>query len=247
MSKSQRIIRNLAIAFAIFLIITIFTTITTIGYNILKATNIVNSTTKSSVDHSKYETYLDINLKTSNLKIVTGEMLSVNSTNKKIYVEQNTNQLLITDSRNIKIFSNNKEEEIVVTIPENFTYDIVSINTGAGKVDIDGLSANKLNLDIGAGNLKIKNSILKDTKFDLGVGKIKIDARLIGNNKINCGIGAVDLKLRDSIETYTFDVEKGIGSISLNGQKVTDDEKIGNGAYNIEIDGGIGSIDIYTN
>ena len=93
----------------------------------------------------------------------------------------------------------------------------------------------------------MNNSILNDAKLDLGIGEIDINSNITGNSQIDCGIGSVKLNLPGNKDEYTFDVSKGIGSITINQYgEVGDKSKLGNGQNYIKIDGGIGKISITT-
>lgn len=265
MNSFQRLIKYFALALAVFLIITIVSGIVGVGYGILKFSGLVPSNSiNSNFDHSKYETYLDINVKYASLKIVTGNSLKVENTNKKINTKIDGNKIIITDSSSV--FTKNNDKELVVYIPD-IKFDIACINTGSGKVSIDGLKTNNLQLNLGAGSTKIKNvasdntkinagtgsvninnSILNDAILELGIGSININSNITGNSKIECGIGSVNIDLPQSKNNYSFDIEKGIGQINLNGNKVEKDGKYNsdNGLNYLEIEGGIGSININT-
>ncbi len=265
MSSFQKVIKYLAISFAIFLIVTIASAIVTAGYGIFKAFGLAEFESKENFDHSKYDNYLDINIRYSSLKIISGDVLKVENTNNKIRIDQDANKLYITD--NSDIFSKDNDKEVIIYVP-NIKFDIVSLNTGSGKVTINGLETNSLNLNLGAGRAKIKNiksdstkidtgtgsvkienSVLNNAKLNLGIGSINIHADITGDSHINCGIGSVNLNLTGTESDYTFDVEKGIGSVNVNGYKVENDNDYiqGGGPNHIKVEGGIGSVNINTN
>lgn len=262
MSSAQKTIKYLAIAFAIFLIVTIFSAIASAGYGIIKTINGAGKSTTSELDHNKYNSYLDINLKYSSLKVVNGDYLKVDNNNDKVNVKMDSNKLLITDSSN---WLHNDNSEIVVYIPRDIKYDIVNINTGAGEVSVEGFNTKELIMNLGAGKTDIKNVIsdrgkissgtgsvnisecsLNDSKFDLGIGEINISGNITGDTKINSGIGKVVLDLNGSRDDYNFDVNKGIGDVSLNGHSLDDGKLFGTGNNNIKVNGGIGAIVIKT-
>ena len=266
MNSAQKSIKCIATVFAIFLIVTIFGAIFSVGALVLRSVGIISpKVATSSLDHSKYSSYVDINLNYANLVIKNGETLKVDNNNDNIKVELDNNKLIITDKSSF--FSKRKDEELVVYIPSYMKYDIVNISTGAGKIDAAGFKTKEVILNLGAGaatfrniysdksdistgtgSVKISDSVLNDAKLDLGVGKISIDSNITGNSKIDCGIGSVELKLPGSRDEYTFDINKGLGKITYNeNSDVGDKSKIGNGENFIKIDGGIGSISITTN
>ena len=133
-----------------------------------------------------------------------------------------------------------------------------------GKVYIEELSTEKLDLDLGAGKLEAKNLlviddfelsggvgdlIINDSNInnldaDLGLGKFEMISKLTGNNKIDSGVGKVDLKLVGILEDYQISLDSGVGRASLGDLKMEDGNTYGSGINKLDINGGLGSIDI---
>ena len=65
----------------------------------------------------------------------------------------------------------------------------------------------------------------------------------IDETKIETGAGKINLL--DNAEDYTINVSKGIGAVTLDGQKLEMDRVYGIGENYLDIDGGIGEIKIY--
>lgn len=265
MSSLQKIIKYLAIAFALFLtfsiIVGIIQGISFIG-NILDddKSNVTEKLNDLKInDHSLL---LDINVLSSNITIKKGNAFKVETNNKYISSKQDKNKLYIVEKKHHLI--HNDTSKLVVYIPTDFVFDGVSIETGAGKVNIDALSTKKLYLNLGAGKVDIKKlNVSKAAKIDGGAGEINIDAesihnldldvgvgklsltsKLTGNNKIDSGIGEIDLSLLGTLDDYRISLDKGIGSATLSGNYMNDDTPYGTGSNQLEIDGGVGKIDI---
>lgn len=265
MTTAQKIIKNLAIAFAIFLVVTIISTIlggiyglvTVLG--IKKDENTVEN--MKEVEFESVSSFLDINLKYTNLKIQVGDKFLAKTNSKNIECIQDGEKLKVTEKS--KLFSKRNNEEIVIYIPENMELDVAKIDTGAGKVDIENIIADRLKMNLGAGDTVIKNIVSKDAKidtgagkftinsgkirdlnFDIGVGETNITSKILGKSEIDTGIGEVKLKLIGSKETYKVKVSKGIGDVKVDNKSVSDNEIIGDGENTIEINGGIGNIQV---
>lgn len=268
MSIAQKIIKYLALAFAIFLIVTIFSGILTGIYTMSNILGLKKESTESITEISTLEleeiddyAYLDIEIKYSNFKIKLGEKFEVQTNNNNIEVNQKNNKLKIIEKQSNWFWRNSNEEKLIVYIPENIEFEKVNIETGAGRVNIEEIKAEKLKLNLGAGEtiinniisdnvdidggvgkFTIENGTINNLDFDLGIGETTINAKITGNNKIDTGIGSLKLNIDGNIEDYKFKVEKGIGNIKLNGKQVSNNEIIGNGENVIDIDGGIGEI-----
>lgn len=268
MSTAQKIIKYLALAFAIFLVVTIVSAILTGIYAMSNILGLKKESTENSGEVSTLEveeindySYLDINIKYSNLKIKIGEKFEVQTNNDNIEIKQNNNKLKIVEEQDSLFWKNSNEEELIVYIPKNMEFEKVNIETGAGIVNIEEIKAEKLKLNLGAGEtiinniisdnvdidggagkFTIENGTINNLDFDLGIGETTINAKITGNNKINTGIGSLKLNIDGNIDNYKLKVEKGIGNIKLNGKQVSNNEVIGNGENVIDIDGGIGEI-----
>ena len=82
-----------------------------------------------------------------------------------------------------------------------------------------------------------------DLDLDLGVGDLELSGQVPGNSEIDCGVGKVALSLTSG-DQYRLRLDKGIGSATLNGQEMVGSTYYGTGPHNLEISGGIGSIQI---
>ena len=78
----------------------------------------------------------------------------------------------------------------------------------------------------------------------MGVGELNLKSRIEGKSELDYGIGETELTLLGSREEYKIEIDKGIGEARLDGESMRDDSVYGSGENFIEIDGGIGEINI---
>ena len=269
MSIAQKVIKYLAMAFAIALIVGIITTIVRVVSSMpltLKiGKNVSDNTIETSTDFEDEDiASLDIDIAFSNLTIKKGEKLKVETTNKDIQCKQDKQKIKIKEKDYNWFFNNTKKEELIVYVPENLQFDKININTGAGKVNIEILNAGVLKMSLGAGETSIKNinvtesakidtgagkvsissAKITELKCDLGIGATEISAKLSGNTKISTGVGSLKLNVLGIKEEYKTRVNKGIGNVTIDEKTIVDNEVVGNGENKIDIDGGIGEIKI---
>lgn len=267
MSNVQKIIKYLAIAFAMFLT---FTITSGIASSLFAISNIFDNKDHyellEELKDLKIEDaakVLDIDITSSNMIIKVGDSLKATTSNKYIECNQDKDSITITEKKHNWIHNSNKST-LVIYVPKDMTFDGVSINSGTGKIEIEKLSTKILNLDLGAGKVDINNlNVLNNTKIDgkagelvinssnlnnldlnMGIGKFKFTGKLSGKSEIDHGLGALSLNLLGNKEDYQIHLDKGLGSATLDNNNIKDDETIGNGINKIDIDGGIGSIDI---
>ena len=271
MTTAQKVIKYLAIAFAIFLIITIISTSLSVlvalsGVLGLKKyvenQNMSNEFVTTNFENKDINT-LDIEVAFTSLTIKTADELKVETNNNEINCKQE-NQKLHIKEKNKKWFSNNEEKELVLYLPETLKFEKVKISTGAGKINIENLKTEKLSFELGAGEseiqkinvskdceieggagkLSILSGTINDLDLDMGVGEINLTADLIGKSEINAGVGNLNINLQGEKDSYKIKADKGIGSIKINENEISNGQIFGDGENVIEVDGGIGNIDI---
>lgn len=269
MTRFQKVIKYFAIALATYLIINI---IMSIFFGLSIFSNVLGITTNNpknevkeniSISKEKY-TSLDIDISSTNLTIEYGKNFEIISNNDKIITTKKNNKLYILEKEH-KIFKNNNNA-LTIIIPRNTTLNEVQIDSGAGNIQINGLNTNNLSLDFGAGKATINNLYVNNkTEIDIGTGEVIIDngiinnldldggvgnfilnAKLTGNNQISTGIGNLSINLLDSLNNYKIKTERGIGKTKLNNSNIKNNIVYGTGINLIDIEGGIGNIEINT-
>ena len=272
MTTAQKVIKYLATAFAVFLIITIISAILSGVYALLSALGLIH-TNKDIVTENlkviskevKEVTTLKIDLAYTNLDIKTGDDFKVETNNSKITFEENNGSVKIKEENRNWLNNNNMSSNLIIYIPEDMiAIDETKIQTGAGKINIEKLNTQSLYLELGAGDVYIENVIATgETKIDGGVGKTELKSceinnlkanlgmgeftfsgKLTGKSKIDSGVGAINIDLIDNKNNYRIDVSKGLGNVTLDGQKLEVDRVYGIGENYLDIDGGIGEIKI---
>lgn len=263
MTQAQKIIKYVALAFAFSLI---FSIASFIMRGILVFTNVFDE--NASMENleelrvNENASLLEIDVSSVNIIIKTGDSLKVETNNNYIEAIEDKNKLFIKEKRH-SILSNHVGS-LVVYVPENFTWDGVYLSSQAGTLKIDSLTTKILDLDVGAGEVQIQDlSVLDDTKIeggagkitiqngnihnldlDMGIGQFELTSKLTGDNKVDAGVGKINLHLVGSSEDYKIKIDKGLGDAKINNEKIQDGTMYGSGSTTIDIDGGIGSIDV---
>lgn len=157
--------------------------------------------------------------------------------------------------------------EIVITVPKEFQAENLSLHLGAGELIADELFAKKAKLEVGAGLMEINRMTVdgfisletgtgkidveslksQSARFDCGMGSIEVEGEIPSDIEAECGIGELKLDLLGNERDYNYDIDCGIGEVSINQNTYggTDHRKINNGAdAKISLDCGIGSIKI---
>ena len=262
MNALQKVIKYCAVAFAVFLTVTIIGGIlsaVSLIMGIFSSEDMVESNQAYTVSGTIQK--LDIELAAADLEIVTGDTFEVKTNHKYLSVEEKGETLEITEK---KVFFGVSSKGIRVTlyIPEDSIFEEVRVSTAAGKVTVDSLSAHRLRMELGAGSTRINNltasnearidggagevvidsGTLHDARIAVAVGRMDLSCRLTGDSKIDCGVGETELNLLDSAGDYRIELDKGLGQAVVDGVTMESGGVYGNGVHEIDIDGGVGSI-----
>lgn len=262
MTTAQKIIKYFAIAFAIFLIVSI---ISLILFGIYALSGVLGLKDNSKIDISGNMqtvdfgsvtsgdnnsgnsinnseqtvniadiTSLDIEVKYTNLIIRNGDTFRYETNNDNIvYRQSNNNTLKIEEKHSWTL--GNTQSDLVIYIPENFNLNKINIEAGAGKVEIENLNAESLDLELGAGEASISNlNVTSRCKLEGGAGRLNVLNGNLNNLDLDMGMGEVNI---NALITGNSDIDAGIGTLNLNLQGSKAD-------YRIRLDKGVGNIRI---
>lgn len=264
MKESQKIIKYLAIALAIFLIVLIISAITAGLYGIYKVFDFkieprISTYEKTSCGDIKNINALDIKLDYSNLEIIKGKKFKVELNDKNFTCSNSNGNVSIKQVRRFSL--KNKDTSLRVYIPSDIKLNSINVENGVGKTKIEYINANKVHLDFGAGKttiediisdntsidtgaglFEIKSGTMKNVDFDSGVGKCDITAKIDGTSKFDTGIGNLSLNLIGDSNNYKIIVNKGIGDVLIDNVSKADNSITGNGDNMVSINSGIGKV-----
>lgn len=201
---------------------------------------------------------LVLDLIATEVKITLGDAFSYNTDNEYIRVKNNNNSIEIIENEH----RTTDITHLNIVLPKDIVFASFNLDAGAGNISIEGLKCRNADIDLGAGNVviddveisanadidagagdfTIRNGLLNNLDFDMGMGEAEINAVLFGNSSLDCGVGNLTLNVNAPFEDYSINVEKGIGTVSINNQKLTGDSVLGSGSNRIEISGGLGNI-----
>ena len=112
----------------------------------------------------------------------------------------------------------------------------------------EDVEADDVSIDIGAGRVEIDNLEADTLKVDCGVGKAEISGTVSDKVKADCGVGSVLMHLDGKEEDYDYKISCGPGSVNVNGEtyrSLSTDKKINNHSdREIDLDCGIGEIEV---
>lgn len=273
MTTTQKIIKYLAIAFALFLVISIFSIIFGLSREIISS---INSDKKDSKLLEEYTTISNnvnniesfkIDISNDDIEIKEGEKFEVKTNDPDVkFYHENSKVKIKTDKTFSWHLSNSSRGTIIIYLPNESNISELDLNLGAGKIDIDKIFVEILLMDLGAGtmtakeinvyekatinggagNINIYSGTINNLNLKLDAGNASIQSDLTGSNTLTTGVGKLNLGLSRSKDNYKFDISKGLGNIILNDFDVSEDILIGDGETIIKISGAVGNIIINT-
>lgn len=205
---------------------------------------------------------LNVKISAADFKIEHGSDFLVKSNLKYLSVSVVDGVLCVVD--NASGGSTFINAQLTLYLPEGVMLDSAIINTGAAKMTAQSLSAKNLKLSLGAGDVRINSltatqrveinggageitivdSTLNDLKLEMGMGELNLTGALSGDSELELGVGEANISLLGAKDDYKVDIEKGLGSLTVDGKVVTDFGSSGDGPNFVEIDGGVGAINL---
>lgn len=269
MTAFQKVIKYLAIAFAIYLIIMIVGVIFSVFAVIIGLEKWSNSSNQEIIEHNIVEysdvKNMDIKLGVCKLEIKEGEQLKVETSNvtDKFKCDVKNGALKIEDNKmNTNIFKN-IVPQVTIYIPKDYKFEEIdlelginnsniyelngediNIEIGVGKARIDNLNGEKVEINGGAGETVIDNFNIERLDLEAGIGSMIINGKISDNSDIVSGIGRLEINLVGQKDDYELRLQRGIGNLEIDGEKIREDEKIGSGSIKIRVEAGIGETEI---
>ena len=146
-----------------------------------------------------------------------------------------------------------------ILIPESYNGDL-SIEYGAGSIDIEDMKVDNFKIKGGAGELIVKNVVFNELNLSSGVGSTNISLtekcgditieggigetilqmkEVGGNLKVDGGIGSVDIEVPQNAPVY-FKTSSGIGSNDVANVKTS-----GEKTYLFDLNVGLGEVKVH--
>lgn len=183
--------------------------------------NVENLSKSISIDNIEN---IDISIGAANITIneiegneVTVDFIGKSNLSEKSIVESQNNTIVIKEEQYKSGWFNGKntfaDRKVTIGIPSNYINNL-SLEYGAGNVNIDEININELDIECGAGNLNVSNIIFSSLDLEQGVGNTDINlSKKCGDIKIQGGVG--NLSLRIAEVGGNLSCEGGVGDTKI--------------------------------
>ena len=205
---------------------------------------------------------LRMEINAADVKLEQGDAFRVESNLKQLTVSVQNGVLTIRQKNKVGV--NYTDGMLTLYVPEDTVFESVSIDTGAGRLTADELRTERLDLSLGAeaeefgylettketdieggaGAIVISDGSITDLELEMGVGGLDLTAALLGDSDLSLGVGESKLTLLGNKDDYRVEIEKGLGNILVDGEIVSQYGSYGSGRNSVDIEGGVGEINL---
>lgn len=181
------------------------------------------------------------------------------------YVEDGTLYVKSTAGSDLSFFAG--KSTVVLYLPEEYFFDRVDIEIGAGQVEMKRLQGREVSLEAGAGRILLEDAEAEELKIEVGAGSVELMdmtvgqlsvevgmGEFVGRGAINgdadvtCSMGNVEVEVRGEKRDFNYQLEGAMGSIDLDGEECGGfgtEKSIENGAdKTMEIECSMGNITV---
>lgn len=137
---------------------------------------------------------------------------------------------------------------LTVYVPKDTEFDEISFDVGACDFELSDVTSHTIDFDSGAGDISMKDCVTNTISVDTGAGNTELKNVEFNTLDIDSGAGNVDVSGVGDANEYSYDIDLGVGKLSINGNKLS---KIGS-EYKVEgttdkkihVDAGTGNVAI---
>ena len=172
----------------------------------------------------------------------------------RIEVENNDDKVRVRtegDTLKIKSLTQMNGTEVIVYYPEKQEFHEVDIEVDAGAIYMDDdFHAHDLEIQVGAGNMISKGNVsAREISMDVGTGEVEMHSVEASSVDAECGIGKLTIKLSGTEADYRYEVECGLGSVTIGDETysgISEKKKAANAdaSRNLEVECGLGEVNI---
>lgn len=159
------------------------------------------------------------------------------------------------------------DNRIEISIPQNSSFEEITVDAGAGMVALSDITARELelqggagefslkdmeiadlNVEIGAGRVEAKGLNAVNAELSVGMGEISYEGAITGDLDIECGMGNTELRLSGKETDHNYLIECSAGNVDIGSFSVSAmaTEKViyNNAASNFDIECSMGNVTI---
>ena len=133
-------------------------------------------------------------------------------------------------------------------IVEDLRTDSLEANVGAGKMDFARLNADQATLDCGAGQLTVEELNSRVVELSVGMGSVHLTGDVAEGLTADCSMGELKLTLAGEQTDFNYDLSCGMGALKVGSDSyngMAQEKQIDNHASkNMQLDCAMGSVKV---
>lgn len=106
----------------------------------------------------------------------------------------------------------------VLVIPAGEMFHEMELSVGAGNINADTITANKLDLEAGAGSITIHSGNVYELNIDCAAGSVEYNGTVEQELEADCQAGSIELYLAGCKEDFNYKLEVSMGNIEIDGE-----------------------------
>ena len=114
---------------------------------------------------------------------------------------------------------NRQDGRLTITLPNHMELESLSLQVGVGNIDMRELSTGEIGLSLGVGEVHLNNMDTESVSVEVGVGEVSFVGVFTGQNSIDVGTGSVTLRILDSRDNFSYNLQTGIGQVASDGRE----------------------------
>lgn len=139
---------------------------------------------------------------------------------------------------------------LYIEIPAGTQFKEVSLEIGAGSLNVENVYAHELDIQVGAGSVYVGQFEAEKVEVSCGTGEAVLTGTVHDKIEIECGIGSVTFNDDGAESDYEYQLDCGIGELSVgsnyySGLGSTKEIKNGGATKKMKIECGIGDVEVY--
>ena len=133
-------------------------------------------------------------------------------------------------------------------VPHGYRFEKVEADLGMGYLNFGDLYTDELSLEVGAGEIDITYLEARKAEISVGMGSFQTGGKLNEEADIECAMGYVEMYLSGKESDFNYDLGGSMGNVEIGDMSFSgfgQEKKIVNGASkNIEVECSMGNITI---
>lgn len=191
---------------------------------------------------------IDVEVDMMEVQIMQGDEYKVEIhylASDEVSYEVKNNTLTCTEHNNREI--KNRKNNMTIYVPHSKALNKVNISSGMGDSILENINTESIITKSGMGDFHAAEITCKQVDVELGMGDAKITGTIPGDINIDNGMGDVALQLAGKREDYNYDIDRGMGSIEIDGEKnsgMGEVKEEHNASHTVVISNGMGDTEI---